>query len=75
MARLSDAELLEFLFLPGFTMKAEVTEVSGRGVGLDVVQDMIRQVGGNVRIASEFGRGARFQLQLPLTLSRGAATT
>ncbi len=69
VARLSDAELLEFLFLPGFTMKTEVTEVSGRGVGLDVVQDMIRQVGGVVRVTTEPGRGANFQLQLPLTLS------
>ncbi len=69
IARLSEAELLEFLFLPAFTMKGEVTEVSGRGVGLDVVRDMIRQVGGVVSVASEFGRGARFQLQLPLTLS------
>src|SRR4029077_3881786 len=41
---LSEAELLEFLFLPGFTMKAVVTDVSGRGVGLDAVQDMVRQV-------------------------------
>ncbi len=66
---LSDSELLEFLFLPGFTMKAEVTEVSGRGVGLDVVRDVVRRVGGAVRMSSELGKGTRFQLQLPLTLS------
>ncbi|MDB6174059.1 MAG: response regulator [Chthoniobacteraceae bacterium] len=66
---LSEAELLEFLFLPGFTMKDTVTEISGRGVGLDVVQDMVKQVRGTVRVYSEPGRGARFQLQLPVTLS------
>lgn len=68
-ARMSDAELLEFLFLPGFTMKGDVTEISGRGVGLDSVQDMIRQVRGRVRIASRPGEGTRFRLELPLTLS------
>ncbi|HKY85752.1 MAG TPA: hybrid sensor histidine kinase/response regulator [Pseudorhodoplanes sp.] len=67
--KLSEAELLEFLFLPGFTMKPDVTEISGRGVGLDVVQDMVRQVRGTVRVSTEPGKGARFVLQLPLTLS------
>jgi two-component system sensor histidine kinase and response regulator WspE len=67
--RLSDSELLEFLFLPGFTMKETVTEISGRGVGLDVVQSMVKAVRGSVRVASNPGRGMRFQLQLPLTLS------
>jgi two-component system sensor histidine kinase and response regulator WspE len=67
--RLSDAELLEFLFLPGFTLKDDVTEISGRGVGLDVVQSMIKQVRGTIRLTSESGRGTRFELQLPLTLS------
>ena len=67
--RLSEAELLEFLFLPGFSTKDAVTEISGRGVGLDVVQDMVRTVGGIVRVASKFGRGTRFTLQLPITMS------
>ena len=67
--KLSEGELLEFLFLPGFTMKNEVTEISGRGVGLDIVQDMIKRVRGLVRISSQLGSGTRFQLQLPLTLS------
>ena len=66
---LSEAELLEFLFLPGFTMKGTVTEVSGRGVGLDAVQDMVRQVRGTVRVTSQPGKGTRFQLQLPVTVS------
>jgi two-component system sensor histidine kinase and response regulator WspE len=68
-AKLSESELLEFLFLPGFSMKQDVTEISGRGVGLDVVQEMIRQVRGQVRVSSQVGKGARFKLELPLTLS------
>ena len=68
-AKLTETELFEFLFLPGFTMKKLVTEISGRGVGLDVVQNMIKQVRGAVRVFSEAGKGTRFQLQLPLTLS------
>jgi two-component system sensor histidine kinase and response regulator WspE len=67
--RLSESELLEFLFLPGFSTRDDVTEISGRGVGLDVVQTMIRQVRGTVRVTTQFGSGTRFQLQLPLTLS------
>jgi two-component system sensor histidine kinase and response regulator WspE len=67
--KMTDAELLEFLFLPGFTLKDSVSEISGRGVGLDVVQTMVKEVGGNVRVSSTFGAGTRFQLELPLTLS------
>jgi two-component system sensor histidine kinase and response regulator WspE len=66
---LSEAELFEFLFLPGFSLKDTVTDISGRGVGLDVVQTSIKQVRGTVRVSSQPGGGARFQLQLPLTLS------
>jgi two-component system, chemotaxis family, sensor histidine kinase and response regulator WspE len=68
-ARLSDQELLEFLLLPGFSMREQVTDVSGRGVGLDAVQEMVRSVRGAVRIFNEPGQGMRFVLQLPLTLS------
>ena len=67
--RLTEAELLQFLFLPGFTLKEAVTEISGRGVGLDVVQNMVRSVRGSIRVSTQPGRGIRFQLQLPLTLS------
>ena len=69
VAKSTEAELLEFLFLPGFSTASEVTEFSGRGVGLDVVQDTIRKVGGNVRISTTRGAGTTFHLQLPLTLS------
>ncbi|WP_439623081.1 hybrid sensor histidine kinase/response regulator [Gemmata sp.] len=67
--QMQEPELLEFLFLPGFSTAAAVTEFSGRGVGLDVVQDTIRRVGGSVRVTSQPGRGTTFHLQLPLTLS------
>ena len=66
---MNEAELLEFLFLPGFSTASALTEYSGRGVGLDVVQTMVRQVGGSVRITSQHGKGTRFHLQLPITLS------
>ena len=67
--KLSDAELMEFLFLPGFSLRAEVTEISGRGVGLDVVQSTVREARGTVRISSEPGRGTTFSLHLPISLS------
>lgn len=68
-AQLSEQELLEFLFLPGFSTKDQVSEMSGRGVGLDIVMNMVKSVRGSVRVTSVFGEGTRFQLQLPLTLS------
>ena len=68
-ARLCDQELLEFLLLPGFSMREQVTDVSGRGVGLDVVHELIKAVRGTVRIFNQPGKGVRFVLQLPLTLS------
>ena len=69
VARMTEPELLEFLFLPGFSTAAKVTEVSGRGVGLDVVLDTVRKVGGSVRITTALGQGTTFHLLLPLTLS------
>jgi len=68
-ARLSEQELLDFLLLPGFSMRDQVTDVSGRGVGLDAVHEMVKAVRGTVRIFNEPGRGSRFVMQLPLTLS------
>ena len=67
--QLSELELLEFLFLPGFSTKDQVTEISGRGVGLDVVQSMVKGVGGTVRVATQVGRQTVFTLQLPITMS------
>lgn len=67
--RLSDSELYDFLFLPGFTLKHDVTAISGRGVGLDAVHEMVRTLRGSIRVSSQPGRGVSFQLLLPLTLS------
>jgi len=67
--QLSEAEILEFLFLPGFSTAKTVTEISGRGVGLDIAQSMVQQVGGTLRAVSYPGLGMSFHLQLPLTLS------
>lgn len=68
-AQLSEEELLTFLFLPGFSLRDTVTEVSGRGVGLDAVQHMVRQVRGAVVLEQTAGEGSRFHLEVPLTLS------
>jgi two-component system sensor histidine kinase and response regulator WspE len=68
-ASLTEAELLEFLFLPGFSTASAVTDISGRGVGLDAVQDMAKSVGGVARLTSAPGKGLTIRLELPLTLS------
>jgi two-component system sensor histidine kinase and response regulator WspE len=67
--QLGELELLEFLFLPGFSTKDRVSEISGRGVGLDVVQSMVKGVGGTVRVATWPGVRTVFTLQLPITMS------
>ena len=67
--QLTDAELMEFLFLPGFSMSKQVTELSGRGVGLDIAKSMAQEVGGTVKATSQPGKGISFHFQLPLTLS------
>jgi two-component system sensor histidine kinase and response regulator WspE len=68
-ASLLPAELLEFLFLPAFSLKTTVSELSGRGVGLDIVHETIRQQNGTVRLESELGHGFRTSITLPLTQS------
>ncbi|QNR95907.1 chemotaxis protein CheA [Stenotrophomonas sp. 169] len=68
-ARLSSEECLHLVFLPGFSTKAEVTDISGRGVGMDVVQSRIRELSGQIQIQSELGRGSRFMIRVPLTLA------
>ncbi|WP_228840617.1 hybrid sensor histidine kinase/response regulator [Candidatus Protochlamydia phocaeensis] len=67
--RLEDSEVIDFLFLPGFSTAKEVTEISGRGIGLDVVRSTVQEVGGIVKTFTTIGKGTSFQLQLPLTLS------
>ncbi|MEA9559624.1 chemotaxis protein CheA [Xanthomonas campestris] len=68
-ARLSTDECLHLIFMPGFSTKAEVTDISGRGVGMDVVQSRIRELSGQIQIQSELGRGSRFMIRVPLTLA------
>ncbi|MDF9620514.1 hybrid sensor histidine kinase/response regulator [Pseudomonas entomophila] len=69
VAQMSEAELLTFLFLPGFSLRDTVTEVSGRGVGLDAVQHMVRELRGSIELTQVAGQGCCFHLEVPLTLS------
>lgn len=68
-ANLSEAELMEFLFLPGFSTAKGISEIAGRGVGLDIAKSMVQDVGGLLRAFSPPGKGLEFHFQLPLTLS------
>jgi len=68
-AVLSDTEVFNFIFHPGFSTAEQVTDVSGRGVGMDVVRKHIQKLRGRVDIQSELGRGCTFHLKLPLTLA------
>jgi two-component system, chemotaxis family, sensor kinase CheA len=67
--RLTEAEVLAFIFRPGFSTADEITEISGRGVGLDVVQSVLQRLKGVVHVDSRPGQGTTFRLQLPLTLA------
>ncbi len=67
--RLSDSEALNLIFEPGFSTAAEVTEVSGRGVGMDVVRTVLDRLKGTVHVLSNKGRGTTIQLRAPLTLA------
>jgi two-component system chemotaxis sensor kinase CheA len=68
-ARMNDHELLNLVFLPGFSTAAKVTNVSGRGVGMDVVKTNIDKVGGTVEINSKVGEGTHIKIKIPLTLT------
>jgi chemosensory pili system protein ChpA (sensor histidine kinase/response regulator) len=67
--KLSDAELANFIFEPGFSTAETVSRAAGRGVGMDVVSTRIRQLGGTLDVHTEKGKGARFVVQLPLSLA------
>lgn len=67
--RLTDQEAIEMIFAPGFSTATQVTDVSGRGVGMDVVKTNIHRLNGHVRVESAPGCGARITLELPLTLA------
>ena len=66
---LSDAEVTDLIFHPGFSTAEEITELAGRGIGMDVVRSEAASLGGRVAIASELGKGAYFTIHLPLTLA------
>jgi len=68
-ARLGSEECLHLVFLPGLSTKQEISDISGRGVGMDVVQSRIRELGGQISIHSELGQGSRFVIRVPLTLA------
>ena len=66
---LTDAECLKLIFRPGFSTKDAITEISGRGVGMDVVKTNIERLGGEIQVESTLGEGATFRITLPLTLA------
>lgn len=69
VAQMAPGELLELLFLPGFSTAATVTSVSGRGVGMDVVRTRVEAIGGSVDVESALGVGTTWRLRIPLTLA------
>jgi two-component system, chemotaxis family, sensor kinase CheA len=69
VARLSDAEVFDFIFRPGFSTAEEVTEVSGRGVGMDVVQSVLHRLKASISVETRPGKGTTFRMKLPLTLA------
>lgn len=69
VARISEAELLNFIFEPGFSTASQVTELSGRGVGMDVVRTNLQEIRGDIRVDTKLGQGTTFKLRIPFTLS------
>jgi two-component system chemotaxis sensor kinase CheA len=75
LTRMSPVDILQLIFLPGFSTAAAVTNVSGRGVGMDVVKTNIESIGGTIEVESEAGRGTVCRLRIPLTLAIVPALT
>ena len=69
LAGMSDAQIQRFIFAAGFSTAAQVTNLSGRGVGMDVVRTNIEQIGGSIDLSSEVGKGTTFTIKIPLTLA------
>ena len=69
VARMSETEVLDFIFKPGFSTAEQITEISGRGVGMDVVQSVLHRMKGIVSVETRLGEGTTFRLKLPLTLA------
>lgn len=68
-ARMSDVEAFNLIFAPGFSTKTEISDISGRGVGMDVVKTKINQLNGTINIDSQLGKGTRLDIKVPLTLA------
>lgn len=68
-ARMSDVEAFNLIFAPGFSTKTEISDISGRGVGMDVVKTKINQLNGTVNIDSKLGKGTSLEIKVPLTLA------
>jgi two-component system sensor histidine kinase and response regulator WspE len=66
---MSEQELLEFLFLPNFSTAAAVTDISGRGMGMNIVQETVRELGGSLRTETEVGKGLTIEMNLPISAS------
>ncbi len=66
---MSDKQVLNLIFAPGFSTAEQVSDISGRGVGMDVVKRNIEELGGQIEVESELGKGSRFTINLPLTLA------
>jgi len=66
---ISDHEMIQYIFNPGFSTKEQVTEVSGRGVGMDVVKTNIEKMSGDIKVSTEIGKGSVFKVCLPLTMA------
>ena len=69
LAQMTDAQIHRFIFAPGFSTASKVTNLSGRGVGMDVVRNNIEQIGGVVDVTSTAGKGSHFKIKIPLTLA------
>lgn len=69
LASLTDEQIMQFIFRPGFSTAEKVTSVSGRGVGMDVVRTNIEKIGGTVELSSVYGKGSKFTIKIPLTLA------
>ncbi|KAF0242080.1 MAG: CheA signal transduction histidine kinase, partial [bacterium] len=68
-AKMTDEELFSFIFMPGFSTAKEVSEISGRGVGMDIVKAKVQKMKGTITIASAVGQGTAFTIRLPMTLA------
>lgn len=66
--RMSDADVIDMIFAPGFSMASEVTDLSGRGVGMDVVRSAVERLGGQANVRSQLGHGTTIHLSLPMTI-------